>query len=82
VLLHRVVPDDVLALLGAGYGRIVRFAEAVARSMALGHAWDRFDNPTGPEGLVVDLELQDLERPGSPVREPGCLGAPVGGGTA
>jgi hypothetical protein len=60
----------------------VRFGEAVARSMALRHAWDRFDNPTGSEGLVVDLELQDLERPGSPVREPASLGARAGGGTA
>lgn len=60
----------------------MRFGDAVARSMALRHAWDRFHIPTGPEGLVVDLELQDLERPDSPVHDPACLGARVGGGTA
>lgn len=80
VLLHGSHPTTPQHLPGAGYGRIVRFDEAVARSIALGHAWDRFINRIGPEGLVVDLELQDLERPGSPVREPASLGVRAGGG--
>ena len=81
VLLHRGALDHVqpywALAMDASYGS-PRPSRDRWHSVMLGSA----RQSDSPEGLVVDPELEDLERPGSPVREPACLGAHVGGGTA